>query len=276
VDDVGFYLATERYFETVGLSLVAGRAFTATEALSNADVVIVNETLADRLWPRGDAIDRPLYLVADAKTVRVIGIARNSKYRTLSESARAHLYRPTTPTLGLTLLARTAAEPYQALGAMQRTLDGLGHGLVGFFPRTLDDHLAIDVLPTRAAARAATGLGTLALGLSAVGLYGLVASFVELRRREIGVRMALGATAANVRWLVVRQALGMAIPGIGAGVVLASALAVVARSALFGVQPLDPVALGAGVTALAIVVISASYLPSRRATQVDPATALRQ
>ena len=90
-------------------------------------------------------------------------------------------------------------------------------GLVGFFPRTLDDHLAIDVLPTRAAARAATGLGILALVLSAVGLYGLVAWFVELRRREIGVRMALGATAANVRLLIVRQALGTAIPGIGGG-----------------------------------------------------------
>jgi putative ABC transport system permease protein len=132
------------------------------------------------------------------------------------------------------------------------------------------------VLPTRVAARAATGLGTLALVLSAVGLYGLVAWFVELRRREIGVRMALGATAANVRLLIVRQALGMAIPGIAAGLVLASVLAVVARSALFGVQPLDPVALGAGVAALAIVVVSASYVPSRRATLMDPATALRQ
>ncbi len=239
-------------------------------------MVIVNETLADRLWPRGDAIDRSLYLPTDAKVVRVVGVARNSKYRTLSESARPHLYRPTAASLGLTLLGRTSGEPYQALGAIQRALDDVGPGLVGFFPRTLDDHLAIDVLPTRAAARAATGLGTLALVLSAVGLYGLVAWFVELRRREIGVRMALGATAANVRLLIVRQALVTAIPGIGAGLVLASGLAIVARSALFGVQPLDPVALGAGVAALAIVVVSASYLPSRRATQVDPATALRQ
>jgi predicted permease len=276
VGDVGFYLATEGYFDTVGLPLVAGRAFTATEAHSNAAVAIVNETLADRLWPRGDAIDRPLYLVADARTVRVVGVARNSKYRTLSESPRPHLYRPTAPTLGLTLLARTSADPYQALGEIQRALDGISPGLVGFFPRTLDDHLAIDVLPTRAAARAATGLGTLALVLSASGLYGLVAWFVELRRREIGIRMALGATAANVRLLIVRQALGMAIPGIAAGLVLASILAVVARSALFGVQPLDPVALGAGVAALAIVVVSASYVPSRRATLVDPAIALRQ
>ena len=273
--EVSFYLATESYFDTLGLPLVAGRAFTAAEAGSRADVVIVNETLAEMFWPRGDAVDRSLYLGADATTVRVVGVARNSKYRTLSESARPHLYRPTPPALGLTLLARTSGDSYEALGAIQRTLDGVGPGLVGFFPRTLDDHLAIDLLPTLAAARAATAVGMLALVLSAVGLYGLVAWFVELRRREIGVRMALGATPANVRSLIVRQALGTAAPGIAAGLVAAPVLALLTRSALFGVQPLDPVALGAGLLALALVVVSASYVPSRRATRVDPAVALR-
>jgi predicted permease len=275
IGDVGFYLATDRYFETVGLAIVAGRAFTASEARSGADVVIVNETLAERLWPRGDAAERSLYLVAEARTVRVVGVARNSKYRTLSESARPHLYRPTPPTLGLTLLARTSGDPYQTLGMIQRTLDGVGPGLVGFFPRTLDDHLAIDLLPTRAAARAATALGALALILSTAGLYGLVAWFVELRRREIGVRMALGASPSSVRSLIVRQALRTAIPGMVAGLMLASIFAIVTRSALFGVQPLDPIALGVGLAALAVVVGSASYLPSRRATRVDPASALR-
>lgn len=276
VGDVSVYLATAGYFETVGLPLVAGRPFTVSETDSKAGVVIVNETLAERLWPRGDAIDRALSVAGESQTLRVVGVAKNSKYRALSETARPHLYRPTPPELGLALLARTSGDPYDALRAIQRTLDGVGPGLVGFFPRTLDDHVAIELLPTRAAAAAATGLGTLALVLSAVGLYGLVAWFVELRRREIGVRMALGATAADVRSLVFRQAIDTTLPGMVAGIALAAVFGVTARSALFGVRPVDPYAVGAGVAALLVLVIVASYLPSRRAMRVDPATALRQ
>jgi predicted permease len=276
VGDVSVYLATAAYFDTVGLSLTAGRSFTQAEAESNAKVAIVNEALASRLWPPGDALDRELHVPAEGVSFRVIGIARNSKYRSLSEAARPHLYRPTPAGLGLTLLARTRGNPHEALGSMQRVLDRVGPGLVGFFPRTLDDHLVIETLPSRVVATAATSVGTLALLLSTVGLYGLVAWFVELRRREIGVRMALGASAADVRWLVVRQALTTALPGMAAGLALAAALAVSGRSILFGVQPLDPFALAAGVAALGLVVASASYLPARRATRVDPALVLRQ
>ncbi len=276
IGDVTFYLATTGYFDTVGVPIIAGRAFTAVEADTSADVVIVNESLASRLWPGGDAIDRALYLVAETKTVRVVGVARNSKYRSISEVARPHLYRPTPPTLGLALLARTSSHPREALRNLQRALDGVGPGIVGFFPRTLDDHLAIELLPTRAAATAATVLGVLALALSGVGLYGLVSWFVELRRREIGVRIALGASARDVLGLVVKQALSTALPGIILGVLLAAGLGLLARAALFGVGPLDPTAMAAGIGAIAVLVILAAYVPGRRATRVDPAVALRQ
>lgn len=162
ISDVTVYLATTRYFETVGIPIVKGRAFSAVETTNSADVVIVNETLAARLWPDGDVLDRALYLVGEAKTVRVVGVARNSKYRTISETPRPHVYRPTPPTLGLSLLARSSGNPRETLRALQRTLDEVGPGVVGFFPRTLDDHLAIDLLPTRAAASAASLLGSLA------------------------------------------------------------------------------------------------------------------
>jgi predicted permease len=273
--DVTFYLATARYFETVGIPIVAGRPFTAAETDSMADVAVVNETLARRLWPDGDALERPLELVNEGKTVRVVGVARDSKYRSISETQLPHLYRPTPPTMGLTLLARTTDDPRQTLRALQQTLDAVGPGIVGFFPRTLDDHLAIDLLPTRAAAATAAVLGTLAVVLSAVGLYGLVSWFVELRRREIGIRMALGASAADVRALVMRQALSAAIPGVVAGVMLSVSLGLLARAALFGVGPFDPAALGAGIGALAIVVALAAFIPSRRATQVEASTSLR-
>jgi predicted permease len=275
VGDVSMYLATPEYFDTIGLALVAGRSFTHAEADGAADVVIVNETLAERSFPRGDAIDRVLTLVGDQKTVRVVGVARNSKYRALAESSRPHLYRPTAPRLSLTLLARTSGDPYQSLRVIQQTLDAIGPGLVGFFPRTIADHVEVELLPTRAAAGAARWLGVLALTLSGAGLYGLIAWFVELRRREIGVRMALGASARDVRALVVTQALKAALPGIVLGLLLATALGTLARSALFGVSPVDPVAISAALAALVLMVMLASYLPSRRATRVDPAVVLR-
>lgn len=269
------YLATAGYFETVGINLVAGRAFTRSEEETAADVAIVNEALARRLWPDDEALNRGLELRDEQRIVRVVGVARDSKYRALTESEQPHLYRPTAPAFGRTLLVRSSGDRRDALQAVQRALDTVGPGLMGFFPRTLDDHLAIQLLPTRAAAGAATGLGGLALALSAVGLYGLVSWFVELRRREIGVRMALGASAASVRRLVVRQALKAAAPGVVCGVGLAIGLGTLARSALFGVGPADPFALGVGAGTLLVVVLLAGYLPSRRATTVDPAAVLR-
>jgi predicted permease len=276
VTDVTVYLATERYFETVGVPLVTGRSFTATESSAGADVVIVNQSLAARLWPDESAVEQALYLPGEQKSVRVVGVARDSKYRTLTEVDRPHIYRPTPPALGLSLLARTASNPRETLRVIQRELDAIGPGLVGFFPRTLDDHLAVQLLPTRAAAGAAAALGALALALSAVALYALVSWFVVLRAREIGVRMALGATPHQVQRLIVRQALVTALPGVAVGLVLTVVMGIVSRAALFGVSPYDPVALGTGIAVLMTVVVAAGYVPSVRATKLGPSVALRQ
>jgi predicted permease len=275
LSDVTMYLATERYFETVGVPLVAGRPFTSIETSTEADVVIVNQALAVRLWSNAGAVDQALYLSREQKTVRVVGVARDSKYRTLTEAARPHIYRPTSPSLGLSLLARTAGDPREALRIIQRELDGIGPGLIGFFPRTLEDHLAVQLLPTRAAANAATALGTLALGLSAAALYAMVSWFVLLRAREIGVRMALGASPRQVQRLVVGQALVTALPGLVGGTILTVAMGIVARSALFEVSPFDPAALGGGIAVLLTVVSIAGYLPSVRASHIQPGTSLR-
>ena len=275
VGDVTMYQATARYFETVAVALLAGRAFTAEECDREADVVIVNESLARRLWADGDPLGRSLVVGSAGRVVRVVGVARNSKYRSIAEAGQLHLYQPTPPGFHLTLLARTAGDPREALRALQQTLDRVGPGVVGFFPRTLDDHLEIELLPTKAAARAAAGLGTLSLVLSAVGLYGLVSWFVERRRREIGVRLAIGARPADIVQLIVRQTAATAAPGLVAGIGLAAVLGVVARTTLHGIGPLDPAAFAAGVAALTAVVGIAAWLPSWRASRVDPTVALR-
>ena len=275
LDDVTMYRVTDRYFETVGLAIVRGRAFNAAETAREDDVVIVNETLAATLWPDGDVLDRPLLLPSETRTLRVVGVARDSKYRSLSEPALPHIYRPVTPGFSLALLVRTQDEPRRTMRAVQTVLDGVGPGVVGFFPRTLDDHLAIDMLTTRAAARAAILLGALALLLSGAGLYGIVMWFVEVRRREIGVRVALGASAGDVRRLVVGQAALAAAPGLAIGLLMAIALTSFGRSLFVGVGAVDAASLLLGIATLAVIVVVASYWPGRKATQVDPVIVLK-
>ena len=275
ISDVSVYAVTDGYFDTVGIPLVAGRPFREADVTSMADVAIVNEALADRFWPDGDALQRAVYLPAESRTLRVIGIARNSKYRSITEAGRPHLYRPTPPALRLTLLARLDSDPREGIGAIQRELDQIGPGLVGFFPRTFADHVAVQLLPTRAAAAVATLLGTLAMVWSAVALYGLISWFVVLRRREIGVRMALGATAADIRRLVLRQALSAAAPGMVVGLGAAMGLGFVVRGMLYGVGSAEPIAIGVGCGVLFLIIIAGAYAPSRRATAVAPATTLR-
>ncbi len=275
VGDVTMYLATARYFETVGVPLVHGRAFTAEESEREADVVVVNDSLARRLWPGGEALGRSLIVGADEREVRVVGVARDSKYRSLAESGQPHLYRPTAPAFHLTLLARATGDPRAVLNGVQQALGRAGPGVVGFFPRTLTDHLEIELLPTRAAARAAAGLGGVSLLLSVVGLYGLVSWFVERRRREIGVRLAIGARRIDIVVLVVRQTVAAAAPGVLVGLGLAALVGAAVRSTLHGIGPLDPVAFLAGVLLLMAVITAAALAPSWRASRVDPAVALR-
>jgi predicted permease len=268
-------LATEEYFTTVGVPLLAGRAFSRVESDRGEPVAIVNETLGRRLWPGGDAVGRALVVGPDAEPLRIIGVARDAKYRAITEAGGGHLYRPTPAAFSLTLLVRTAGAPRRALADVQRVLDGVGPGVVGFFPRTMADHLAPELLPARVAARATTALSAVGLALSGVGLYGLVAWLVERRRREIGVRLALGASPASVVRLVVIEAARAAAPGVLVGAASAATLGWALRSRLFGVGPLDPWAFGIAAGALAGVVVVAAWRPGRRASRIDPVSALR-
>lgn len=275
VVDATVYLATDGYFETVTVRLLDGRAFTADECTTSADVAVVNETLARRLWPDENPLGRALIVGADERALRVVGVAADSKYRSLAESGQPHLYRPTAPRFGLTLLARTDGDPRLVLTAVQRALSRAGGGVVGFFPRTFADHVAIDLLPTRVAAMTAVSLGLVALLLTLVAVYGLVSWFVERRRREIGVRIAIGADPAAVVRLVVGEAMAASLPGLALGAALAAALGLTVRANLHGVGALDPFAYVAGAAALAAVVAVAATAPSWRASRVDPVIALR-
>lgn len=270
--EVTFNTVTAGYFETVGTPVLAGRSFVEADG---SGVAIVNESLAGSLWPDGGALGRALHLPSERRSVQVIGIARDARYRAISESGMPHVYLPTRPAFGLALLVRSTRDPRRLLLDLQDALEGIGPGVTGFFPRTHDDHLAIQLLPTRVASATATWFGGLAVLLCAAGLYGLVAWLVTLRQTEMAVRLALGATRGDVERLVVRQAFAAAGPGIVAGVLLAAGGVVLARGLLYGLEAVDALAMLGGIAALVAVVAGASWWPARRAGRTDPAAALR-
>jgi putative ABC transport system permease protein len=271
--DVTFYAITPGYFDTVGLPLVRGRTFGDEDV--GHDLVIVNETLGRALRTDGDVVGRTIRLEPQGRLARVIGVARDSRYRSLTESSQSHLYLPTKPGFGLALLIRTVGPPGAMATTVQHALDSVGPGVQGFFPRTHRDHLAFDLLPLRTAAGAALAVGIVATGLCLIGLYGLLAWLVQMRRAEIGVRLALGATPRSIVWLVVGQGVRAALPGLIGGAILAVLTTPLAQSALAGVTTSDPSAYIAAILLLAGVVIAASWAAARRAAGVHPSESLR-
>ncbi|MDQ3520544.1 MAG: FtsX-like permease family protein, partial [Gemmatimonadota bacterium] len=209
-------------------------------------------------------------------TMEVVGVARDSKYGSLAEESRPFFYvayeQQYDP--GMTLQVRTANDPAQMLAAIRREVRALDSSLPMQII-TMDDHLAVSLLPQRIGATLLGVFGLLGLGLAAVGLYGVMAYAVSRRTREIGIRMALGANALDVRRMVVRQ--GMVLAAIGTGIGLALALAVTRFTSgfLYGVSASDPITYAGIAALLAMVAFIASYIPARRATRVNPIAALR-
>jgi predicted permease len=252
-----------------------------------ARVVIVNETLAARLWPNGDAIGRRLWLdpsvrevsdVSETSFAQVIGVARNSKYLTLGEENQGHIYLPFAqhPRPGLALLIRSSDLTDRLTNAVQEALRSVDPNVQGFFTRTLSEHVSVSMLPVRLAARVAAIVAALALALAVIGLYSLLSFLVAERTHEIGLRMALGADARDVVRLVVGQGVRLACVGLAVGIPAALASSRLLGSLLYGVSARDPRLFAMSAIAVLIVSAIACYLPARRAASVDPLVALRQ
>lgn len=277
---VSFLVVSPEYFNVVRTPIVAGRAFTDRDDATGAGAAIVNETLASRLWPDGDALGRRLWLDPQVSPTpaTVVGIARNSKYLTLGEERQGHLYLPFAqhPRSGVALLVRSALPPDRLGPAVQNALHSIDPNMQGFFTRTLTEHVGVSLLPVRLAAKLATIVAGLALALSVVGLYSLISYIVAERTHEIGVRMALGADRRAISRMIIRHGLTLTAMGLAIGVPTALALSRVLGSLLYGVSATDPVVF-TGVSGLILVVsIAACYAPARRATRLDPLTALRR
>jgi putative ABC transport system permease protein len=263
------------YFEVLRLPLVQGRAFRQSDGQQAANVAVVNETLARKLWPDGSAVGRTFRF--RGMPTMIVGIARDAKYARLDEATPAFVHVPLAqvwqPTQ--TLLVRSAADRAQLASAIQQAVLSIDPALPRPRVSTLRQATAIVLLPQRAAAIVTGALGAVGLILAAVGLYGIMAFSANRRTREIGIRVALGAEQASVLGLIVREGLRLAALGITIGLVLSVAAGRLIAGWLFNVSPLDG-ATFAGMSALFLAVATvASYLPARRAASVDPVAALR-
>ena len=267
------------YFATLGMRLVSGRDFTSADRAGSPAVAVINEALADKLWPRGTALGQRFRIGRGGEQVlEVVGVVHTARYRSLVEPPRPFFYRPFAQAFraSMTLHVRVASgDPYAVLPSIRRALDEIDRDLPLSRVTTLDQRLDGSVGAQRTAAMLVGVYGALALVLAAVGLYGSMAYSVSRRTREMGIRMALGARASEVRTHVIGQAVRIAGVGVLLGLIAAVPASRLVRSQLFGVEPSDPVTVVGVVVVLATAAVVAAYVPARRATRVDPVVALR-
>jgi predicted permease len=268
------------YLGTLGATLVRGRQFEEAEDASKPPVAIVNESLAKQYFPGEDPIGRQISYMSDPPVpIQIVGIVRDVREGSLDSGPRAVLYRPfeQAPDKYFGVFVRTSGDERALLPSLAAALRSIDPAIVVDRPQTLND--LIDDSPSaylhRSSAWLVGAFAALALLLSVVGLYGVIAYSVSQRTREIGVRMALGAERGAVYGLVLREAGRLSVLGIALGVVAALACGSLLRGMLFGVHPWDAPTLAAVAVLLAAATFLASYLPARRAASVNPVQALR-
>ena len=265
------------FFRTLKTPLLAGREFEPRDTGQAPHVVVISASLARHFFGESSPIGHRIQ-VASGPSAEIIGIVRDSKYETLVESPHMVAYEPYTQAINEAGAVYLEVRSRLPLSALSRSIRKEIHALSGQVPaeiRTLHNWIEQFLVQQRAVAFLATAFGILALLLAAVGLYGVMAYTVVRRTGEMGVRLALGAQATQIRWLIMRETLVLAVAGIVVGVPLTVLMGRLVSSLLFGLTPNNPFVLGTAVAVLIAEALVAGYLPARRASRVDPMVALR-
>jgi predicted permease len=276
--NVGFNVVGPGYFRTMGAPLLRGREFTDADREGSTRVAVINESLADVLWPGEEALGKRVSFEGSAGPfLEVVGVARDVKYRSLGERQHPYIYQPVLQSYEpkMTLVVRTSGDPRSLAGAVRAQIHALDANIPVTDVKTLEEQFDLSLLPARVAAWTLGGFGLLALALAAVGIYGVVSYSVAQRTREIGVRVALGAQARDVLRLVLGEGLVVVCLGIAIGLLLALVATRVVAGFLYGVGATDPVTFVGVPLVLGAVALAASFVPAHRATKVDPMVALR-
>jgi putative ABC transport system permease protein len=267
------------YFEAMRIPLLKGRWFTEREMRTKSDVVIVNEALANRYFPNGDAIGKRLVInMTDANVpTEIVGIVGNSKFTDVRTEMQPQSYwpHPQLPYTAMTLVVRTASDPIAFASAAAAVIHDIDKDQPVSEVRTMDQWIARSLAQVRFTSLLLAIFAGLALVLASIGIYGVMAYAVSQRTSEIGVRLALGAARRDILRMIVANAMRLAGTGLAIGIVLALALGRTIATLLYNTTSADPLTLGMVVLVLGGVALAASYLPARRAARIAPVEALR-
>jgi predicted permease len=267
---------TPRYFETLGIPILEGRDFTKADNEKSPRVLIIDQTTANRYWPGQDALGKKLRIWGDLFTV--IGVVKNSKHAFQGEQPEPMIYMNFFQQIDPELIvqARTGGNPVDLIPAVEGEIRSIDRQLPVFDVRTMrEDTQAASAFAVIQSTFAGM-FAVIALVLAATGIYGVVAYRTQLRTHEIGVRMALGASRADVLRLVLMQGIRLTIVGLAMGLVLAYGLTRIIAGLLYGVGATDPPTAIAVVFLLGAISVLACYLPAHRATRINPVTAIRE
>ena len=264
------------YFETMGIELVQGRGILTGDRVGSARVAVVNQAFVQRYIPRQNPVGT-LFNAGGDEWISIVGVAHDGKYHTLREAPMPLVYLPIEHSWShaFTLHLRTRQTPAAMIETVRQSFRQVDPDLPFLDPRSMSDHMGAAFFTNRLGGWFLAVFGLLALALSTLGIYSVVAYSVSRRIREIGLRVALGAARRDIMRLVVGHSMRMVLIGLllggGLGVVVGQLL----RSQLFGISPGDPLTFGAISLLLISVAFLASWLPARRAARIDPLLALK-
>jgi putative ABC transport system permease protein len=266
------------WFKTMGVPIKAGRGFTQADNAQAPKVLIANEALVRRYWPNENPIGKHVLLGRQTAPAEVVGVAADVKNSGLAVASQPQLYLPfpQLPWGNMNLLVRTAVDPHSLVSAVRAQIAAIDPEQPVTGIQTIDELLDTSRAQPRFTMLLLGAFSATALVLAVVGIYGVLAYSVTQRQQEMGVRLALGATRANILRLIVGQGLLLALVGVGTGLTAALALTRVMASMLYGVSARDFTTFALAPLAFVAIALLASYLPARRATRADPREALRR
>jgi predicted permease len=269
----------QRFFSTMGIPLLYGRSFDLRDTPTSPRVAIISQSLARREFAGGNPIGKMFRMEEGELPFEIVGVCADAKYGWLRGDPSPTFYilyeQQQNARRGMTFEVRTKGNPVEAVTAIRGAIDSFDNDLPMIEVRTQEDQVNATLAPERSFATVTTGFGLLALVLASIGVYGVMVSTVARRVNEIGVRMALGAQARQVLYMIVSETARLAAAGIGAGLLAALLLSRFLSSMLFGLKPNDPLTLAAAALLLFAIALLAGWGPARKASRIQPVQALR-